>query len=343
MGAFEGGAYTALDEAGLAAGLAWVAGSSVGAISAAILAGNAPADRVPRLRQFWSMLASDPAPLASFWFGPPQDGLVASGLQPGQRFRDNGRRTPRPVPPRLYPGPRAGANDVPSLYDLQPLRDTLPSLVDFDRLNDGAMRVTLCATDVVSGERVVFRHRAWLPDRAAARGRLLRPAAVFAPVEVDGRLLGDGGLSSNAPADLVLTDPAAEGLRCFVVDLFEARGQRPHTLAASASRAGDLAFGNQSRRLLEAQKREDHLRGLIRQLGALLPEDTRTDPATAAILAEGRAHPADTIYISYRAGLDEAGLGKVFDFSAATIADRWQAGSQQMQAALQGRNEPPAA
>ena len=65
------------------------------------------------------------------------------------------------------------------------------------------------------------------------------------------------------PLDVVLTGQAACSSRCFVVDLFAAEGSRPHTLAASASRAGDLAFGNQSKRLLEGIVREHRLRALI--------------------------------------------------------------------------------
>lgn len=289
------------------------------------------------------MLASDPTPLASFWFGPPQEGLWRQAYSQASAFETLLAGRPGLFRPRLYPGPRTGVSDVPSLYDLQPLRDTLTSVVDFELVNSGAVRVTLCATDVVTGERVVFDtgHGCTITPQHILASCALLP--IFAPIEVDGRLLADGGLAANAPLDLVLREPAALGLRCFVVDLFAAKGQRPHTLAASASRAGDLAFGNQSRRLLEGQAREDRLRGLISQLGALLPDGLRADPAIAAILAEGRGDAADIVYISYRAGLDEAGLGKVFDFSPVTIADRWQAGKDQMHAALLARDGPPQA
>ena len=310
MGAFEAGAYAALDSAGLGGGLAWVAGSSVGAVTAAIIAGNAAEDRVARLRQFWHMVGSDPAPVTSFWFGPPQEGLWRQAYNQASAFETLLTGRPGLFRPRLFPGLRAGVTDAPALYDLAPLRDALPSLVDFDRLNRGAVRVTLCSTDVETGERVVFdtgRGCTIGPQHVLASCALL---PMFAPVEVDGRLLGDGGLSSNAPLDLVLADPAARGLRCFVVDLFAAEGQRPNTLFASASRAGDLAFGNQTRRLLDAQGREDRLRGLISQLGALLPDEARSDPAVAAILAEGRPEPADIVYVSYPRGAGRGGFGE---------------------------------
>ncbi len=133
----------------------------------------------------------------------------------------------------------------------------------------------------------------------------------------------------------VLSDPASDGMLCFVVDLLAREGSRPHTLAASASRAADLAFGNQSRRLLEGQDREHRLRAIIGRLGARLPPALRDDSDITAMLAEGRSHQATVHYLSYRAELDEAGLGKVFDFSRATLADRWRAGEEAMRAALQ--------
>ena len=335
MGAFEAGAYAAFDGAGLSASLRWVAGSSIGAVAAALIAVGEPQDRVTRLRQFWRRAASDPAPLTSFWFGPPRHGPWRQAYNQASVVETLLLGRPGLFRPRLQPALRAGVQDVSALYDLAPLQAHIERVVDFDRLNNGDVRVTMAATDVVTGERVVFD---------TARGCVIGPRHVvascallplFAPVEVDGRLLGDGGLSSNAPIDLVLSDAAARDLRCFVVDLFAQEGSRPHTLAASAARACDLAFGNQSRRQLEAQGREDRLRGLIDRLGALLPPELQCQPAVDAILAEGRPAPIEVHYVSYRAGLDEAGLGKPFDFSAATIADRWRAGSEGLAALLE--------
>jgi NTE family protein len=335
MGAFESGVYAAFDGAGLSESLEWVAGSSIGAVTAAIIAGNRPEDRVARQRQFWHTAASDPAPVASFWFGPPRNGFWRQAYNQASVLETLVLGRSGLFRPRLHPGRRAGVNDVSALYDLAPLQAHLTSLVDFDLLNRGDVRVTIAATDIVTGERVVFdtaQGCVITPEHVLASCALL---PLFAPIELDGRLLGDGGLSSNAPLDIVLSDPSAQGMRCFVVDLFAQDGSRPHTLAASASRAGDLAFGNQSRRLLEGQAREGRLRKLISQLGSLLPPELCSQPEIAAILSEGRPEPAEIVYISYRAGLDEAGLGKPFDFSSATIADRWEAGKNQMQAELQ--------
>jgi len=57
LGAYQAGVYEALSEAGIYPN--WIAGISIGAINAAIIAGNAPNDRVDRLREFWTQVTSD--------------------------------------------------------------------------------------------------------------------------------------------------------------------------------------------------------------------------------------------------------------------------------------------
>src|SRR5437763_2670624 len=52
LGAYQVGVYEALHEAGVEPD--WVIGTSIGAINAALIAGNAPENRLPRLREFWS-------------------------------------------------------------------------------------------------------------------------------------------------------------------------------------------------------------------------------------------------------------------------------------------------
>lgn len=333
LGAYEAGAYAGLHEhAGLMPD--WFAGSSIGAVTAAIIAGSPRDQRVPRLRQFWDAMASEPVPFMSSWLGYPATGLWRQALNERSALDTLLYGRPGLFRPRLVPGAQIGAQDVPALFDLEPLRERLTQFIDFDLLNNGATRLSLSCTDVISGDRVVFdtgRGDRIKIDHVLASCALL---PLFAPVDVEGRLLGDGGLAANTPLDLVLDDNPDGEMLCFVVELFAPQGSRPHTLAASASRAGDLAFGNQTRRILEGRQREYHLRGLIGQLGAYLPAEVRGDARIAAILAEGRTDRATVSLIAYRAGLDEAGLFKVFDFSRATLADRWRAGEAAMRDAV---------
>jgi hypothetical protein len=221
----------------------------------------------------------------------------------------------------------------------------LPELLDFDRLNDGETRLTVAATDVLSGERVVFdtaRGDARIgPEHLAASCALL---PIFAPVEIEGRLLGDGGLSANAPVDLVLDEPGGGDLLCFLVEMFVLRGRRPDTLAASLTRATDLAFGSQTRRILEGRQREHRLRALVGRLAERLPPELRDDPEVASILAEaesGGARGATVLCVGYRASPDQARPGDAFDFSPATLSDRWEAGARGMREALRRLETPP--
>ena len=56
LGAFEAGLYEALDAAGFQADR--LAGSSIGAFNAALIAGNPPERRIERLRTFWDRVSS---------------------------------------------------------------------------------------------------------------------------------------------------------------------------------------------------------------------------------------------------------------------------------------------
>src|SRR5689334_24712880 len=54
LGAYQVGVYEAMHEYG--AEPDWVIGTSIGAINAALIAGNAPSQRLPRLVEFWARM-----------------------------------------------------------------------------------------------------------------------------------------------------------------------------------------------------------------------------------------------------------------------------------------------
>jgi predicted acylesterase/phospholipase RssA len=227
----------------------------------------------PRSARFWDAATADLAPAASFWLGAPgPEGpwRRAQGWASAWQTRLFGR--PGLFRPRLLPEAVGGA---PGLYDLAPLRERLEEVIDFGLLNGhaAAPRLSVVATDLVSGERVVFD--TWAGGTRVGPDRLLASCALprdFAPLEVDGRLLGDGGLSANAPLDLVLDEPAGGDLVCFVLDLFAPEGGgRLRSLAAAAARALNLVFAGQTRLLLEGRRRECRLRAMIGRLAARLP------------------------------------------------------------------------
>jgi NTE family protein len=337
LGAYHAGAYAVLEEETVLP-VDWLAGSSIGAVTGAIIAGNPPGRRVERLRRFWDGLAMEPLPFAACWLGQPgmdtrwrRAGGWASALQ----TRLLGR--PGMFRPRLLPEAEGAA---PGLYDLAPLRGRLEEVIDFGLLNSGGEvpRLSVIATDILRGERVVFdtRHGGVSvgPDHLLASCALLPD---FTPIEIGGRLLGDGGFSANAPLDLVL-DEAATGQKawaCFVVDLFAREGGRPRSLADAAARALDLMFSSQSGLMLEGRVREHSLRDVIGRLAARLPPELTRDPEIAAMLAEGRkAGTATVLRLAYRAPAGEADIQKTFDFAHNALVSRWEAGARDMRAAL---------
>jgi NTE family protein len=343
LGAFEAGAFAAIDEADEVAP-DWIAATSVGSVNAAIITGNPPGERVEALRRFWDLAASDPTPATTAMLGPPppagawrrayNDAAVLQSLMFGR---------PGVFHPRAIPG--FGIGRAPALYDLAPLTAHLREMVDFDRLNTAGPRLSITATDVVSGERVVFdtaRGTRIGPEHVAASGALL---PLFAPVEVEGRLLADGGLASNTPLDLVLEEPSEGALQCVVVDLFGRSGPPPRSLSASIARSADLAFSNQTSRLLEGRAREHRLLALLDRLMERLPRNLNNDAEIREMLRQAHERTRETTVVSlcYRPGLDEAGPGKLFDFSRTTLAERWTAGERGMREALQRIRRPDCA
>ena len=103
LGSYQAGAYQALCHFDFEP--EWVAGISIGAINAAIIAGNEPAKRVDRLKEFWEMVSSGtpwvPVPItkgdrARSLYNETSAALVAT-------FGTPGFFTPRVPPAPLWP------------------------------------------------------------------------------------------------------------------------------------------------------------------------------------------------------------------------------------------------
>ncbi|OYW42112.1 MAG: hypothetical protein B7Z45_02430, partial [Azorhizobium sp. 12-66-6] len=115
----------------------WVSGVSIGAINSAIIAGNTPENRIARLREFWETVSG-----RKIWpFTPDGDIFRALRNQMSAMVTMNlgqpGFFKPRFPNPWLLP---TGSANGTSLYDTEPLRETLLKLVDFDLINNGSKR-----------------------------------------------------------------------------------------------------------------------------------------------------------------------------------------------------------
>jgi NTE family protein len=298
VGAYHAGAYEALHDSGLRPD--WVVGASIGAVTAAIVAGNAPEDRVTKLRMFWDEATQGTGPSPTGLLKPRQvyNGLHALLALAWGRPSIFGHRLPG-----LWSALPWVPNDV-ALFDNAPLLRTLERLVDFERLNRGGTRLTVGCVDIETGEEVYFdtARQEVRPEHILASTAIL-PA--FPPVEVDGRVLCDAGYTNNLPLDPLFKTEPERDLLCIASDLFSLQARRPASLDAVLERANDLIFASAPRRAIAGLRREYELR-------------QRLDPTGPAVTL---------LHLVYRAGADQL-AAKSFDFSPSSIRDRWAAGGR---------------
>ncbi len=83
LGAYQGGAYQALHERGLAPD--WIAGASIGAINGAIIAGNHPQQRIQKLKQFWMVAEQFGNPIPPTRRHPQRAPVLPSGRRRRRR------------------------------------------------------------------------------------------------------------------------------------------------------------------------------------------------------------------------------------------------------------------
>ncbi|MBR1200430.1 DUF3734 domain-containing protein [Bradyrhizobium sp. AUGA SZCCT0240] len=326
LGSYQAGAFQALCRSGFEP--EWVAGISIGAINAAIIAGNDPATRVDRLKEFWDMVSSPvswnpitPGDRARSLFNETSAALIAT-------FGVPGFFTPRLPPAPLWP---QGSPQSLSYYDTAPLKKTLERLVDFDRINDLKMRLSVGAVGVTSGNFKYFDNVEFKklgkkigPEHIMASGAL--PPG-FPSILIDGEHYWDGGIASNTPLDFVLDEESDRDLLIFQVDLFSARGDLPATLLEAAEREKDIRFSSRTRMNTDKNKQVHNTRKALRELVAKLPDDLKNDPSVAVLCNAVKENTVTVVHLIYRSKNYESS-SKDYDFSHVGVVEHWNAGAR---------------
>jgi NTE family protein len=320
LGAYQAGVYEGLAECRAAPD--WVAGVSIGAINAALIAGNPPERRVARLREFWDRVS------AQLPFVPPasMDALrplfdqvsTASAFL----FGVPGFFSPRLVPPFLA---LDGSSGALSFYDTAPLKATLEELVDFSLINrEGGVRLSLGAVELSTGNSVYFDSRTTkiCAEHVLASGAM--PPG-FPPVRVDGGLYWDGGIVSNSPLWYVLDADSTMNALIFQVDVFSARGEVPKNLAEVQERAKDIQYASKTRFNTTAVKEIEALRLALRRVLDKLPQALRGDPDVEMLTAASEPKAISLVHFINRYH-PRATSYKDAEFSRATVTDLWQGG-----------------
>ncbi|AWM03438.1 DUF3734 domain-containing protein [Bradyrhizobium amphicarpaeae] len=324
LGSYQAGAYQALCGAGFEP--EWVAGISIGAVNAAIIAGNEGQTRVKRLKEFWEMVSA-PVPWKPIGksdhsrelFNSTSAALIAT-------FGVPGFFTPRIPPAPLWP---PGSPQAESYYDTAPLKKTLERLVDFDRINDLKTRLSVGAVGVTSGNFRYFDNFEFKklgktigPEHIMASGAL--PPG-FPSVVIDGEHYWDGGIASNTPLDYVLDAEIDRDLLIFQVDLFSARGDLPTSLLEATEREKDIRFSSRTRMNTDKNKQVHNARRAVRDLISKLPDYLKNDPSVEFLAKVSRESTVTVVHLIYRSKNYESS-SKDYDFSHVAMVEHWEAG-----------------
>jgi NTE family protein len=317
LGSYQAGVYEALASSEYLPD--WVAGISIGAINAAIIAGNAPEHRVQRLRTFWEEITAP----TRLWLSAP-DGPLAAWQQRASAltalmFGQPGFFTPR------APQDWFSSDKCVSYYKTSALKGTLERLVDFDRINDARdMRFSVGAVNVRTGHFAYFDSEMITirPEHVMASGAL--PPG-FPPVEIDGEQYWDGGLFSNTPLQYMVDYYPRRSRVIFQVDVFPMHGHLPTNLDEVNEREKDIRYSSRTMSTTDMLREKHDVRHAINELHKLLPSDLANTEEAKRLYEHGCVTKMDIVQLIYRS-MEPQGALKDFEFSRSTMEARWQQG-----------------
>jgi NTE family protein len=329
LGAYHGGVYEGISEIGFAPD--WVVGISIGAINAALIAGNPPERRVERLREFWDRMSAQ-APLVlpdGMDFARP--GMNKMAAASAMFFGIQGFFVPRMPPPQFVP---EGTLAALSYYDTEPLRATLNELVDFDLINsgNGTIRLSLGAVNARTGESVYFDNTTHKISASHVMASGALPPG-FPPVEIEGEYYFDGGIMSNTPAQYVAKNYLMDAL-VIQVDLFSGLGGMPKNLEQVSERVKDIQFQSKTRLTFDEARALESMRSTLASVIAKLPAKMRSDPQVKKLEEISHRGALTVIRLVNRHDTKSSDF-KDYEFSRATVNDLWLGGHQDSQRALE--------
>jgi NTE family protein len=292
LGAYQAGAYAALERSGVRPN--WIAGTAVGAVNAAIIAGNLPHERTQRLRQFWRAVSGYAA--------------VRRVQRPARLWATLARRLPFGGR-----GRRIGSCYQEPVVSAAALRTLISQLVDFDRINSGSIRVVLGAINLATGAETFFdndRHVLGVDHVVAST-----PFSGLPPVEIGRQLFAGSAISVS-----VLDDARPADTLCLAIDGYD------------PAPGGQGGF-SRSARDITAMRRSHDLRRMIAVLGERLPPAARSDVDICRCLAEASNATMTILHLVHEGNAADLSA-KMADFSSVALTRRWKAGEDDVATSL---------
>jgi NTE family protein len=309
----------------------WVIGTSIGAINAALIAGNRRECRHRQLLEFWNRVTNqtwlDTA--AAIWpgLGKTMANLTTISHGIGGFFQPN---------PATWLGIIAPLGlDQASYYLLEPLRETLKSLIDLDLMNAGHPRITVGAVSACTGTMRYFDSR----DQRLTVEHILSSGALppaFPAVRIDGEPYWDGGIYSNSPVEAVLDDKPRQSSVIFSVQMWNPIGPEPENIWQVSERQKDIQYASRIDSHIARQQQIHRLRHVIRELVKHLPASEQAKPEVQELAAWG-CHTTMRLIKLAAPRLEGDDHLKDIDFTLAGIAARRQSGYEDAKRAIAAR------
>ncbi len=316
LGAYQIGVYQALHEAGIEPD--WVVGTSIGAINAALIAGGPQSEAMDRLTEFWKRVEHGRfmgSPLPN-WFAAAARNMLAITTGVPAFFQPN-------LAAFVSTHAPLGA-DYAGYYSVDPLRENLEELIDFDQINDGPVRLTVGASNVQTSEMTYFDSRhARLDLRHVLASGALPPA--FPAVRIGDEIYWDGGILSNTPVEIVFDDEPREDALVFAVHLWNPHGPEPETIWDVMNRQKDVQYSSRAASHIKRQRQLHRLRHVVSELVEMIPPGTRNSEEFAHLAGYGCTTTMHVVRLLAPA-LDYEDHAKDIDFSPEGIRQRWEAG-----------------
>jgi NTE family protein len=319
LGAYQGGVYEALHEADLEPD--WVSGVSIGAINAALIAGNPPDKRLERLHEFWDTITA-----RKIWAFTPDGDIYRKARNAASQFLTTTLGQPGFFAPRIT-NPwltAAGGRGSTSYYNTAPLRETLVKLVDFDLLNSGEVHFSVGAVNIQSGNFIFFDNQKQViePEHIMASGAL-PPALPM--VKIGGDYFWDGGIVSNTPLQHLLDSDDNLNALVFQVDLFNARGNLPRDMEDVMARHKDIMYSSRTRYNTDMFKRMHQWKMRLKKALDKVPEGQLTKEERE--MRDSLAHqPEMSIFQMIYQQRAYEGHAKDHEFSGTSMREHWATG-----------------
>ena len=325
LGAYQAGVDQALHEAGIEPD--WIVGTSIGAINAALIAGNEPQRRLARLQEFWQRMA-----YKSFWNAGAAWPQFSQSLSYWKTLCGG-------IPGFFEPNPTAhwgshvdlGAERA-GYYSTAPLEKTLSELVDFSLVNRCKPRLTVGAAHVRTSQMHYFDGRQIeIGVKHIMASGALPPA--FPAVRIDDELYWDGGILSNTPTEVIFDDNPRRNSLIFAVHVWNPVGPEPRTMGDVLHRQKDIQYSSRVASHIARQLQTHRLRHVIKELLAYIPENERNSEEVRELAGWGcltRMHVVRLLAPQ----LDNEDHTKDVDFSPSGIRRRWEAGYAGTRAAI---------